>query len=95
MIKFNKKMTKEKVLSSMDSGGKLGDKVEEEEEEVVVWEDIALTETDRDLLSLGPGFMVMSKLDRQEMVVEENVTMSKIRWGKRKQGTEYLNVRQE
>ena len=67
----------------------------EEESDVVVWGDVNITQDERDLLSLGPGYMVVSKLDKEEMFVEENATMTKIRWAKRKMGAEGMTAKHE
>ena len=39
--------------------------------------------------------MVVSPLDDQEMKVEAAVTMTKIRWSRRKQGTDDMTAAQE
>ena len=58
----------------------------EEESEVVTYGSVELSENERDLLNLGPNFMVTLKLDDQEMCVESSVTMTKIRWARKKMG---------
>ena len=45
-------------------------------------------ENELDLLRLGPGYMVVSKLDNEEMKVESSVTMTKIRWSRHKMGVD-------
>ena len=67
---------------------------DEEKSEVVTHGNVTLTEPEIDLLRLGPGFMVVSDLDREEMEVEAGVTMTKIRWSKRSRGVEDLTGRQ-
>ena len=47
---------------------------------------------ERDLLSLGPGYMVVSALSSQEMQVEASVSLTKIRWARRKEGSEGMTV---
>ena len=69
--------------------------VEVTDNEVVTFGNIVLTEDERSLLNLGPGFMVASKLDIQEMQVEAAVTMTKIRWSRRKEGVEDLTQEQQ
>ena len=64
-----------------------------EEGEVMVYGEVELYSNERDLLSLGPSFMVISQLDDQEMKVESAVTMTKIRWSRRKQGTDNMRNR--
>ena len=66
-----------------------------DEDEVIFWGDIVLSEDERSVLALGPKFMVVSGLDREEMLVEENATMTKVRWHRRKLGVEGLSGRQE
>ena len=41
-----------------------------------------------DLLNLGPGFMVTKALSQEVMSVEANVTVTKMRWGRRMRGVE-------
>ena len=65
------------------------------EEEVMTFGNVELSENERDLLSLGPGFMVVTPLDDQEMKVEADVTLTKIRWSRRKQGTDEMTSAQE
>ena len=65
-----------------------------EENEVVVWGDVSLTEDELELLNLVPGYMVVADLNREEMLVEENVTMTKIRWSRMKSGDEELTGKQ-
>ena len=87
-LDFNKSVTK--------SLSKTSDNIaSDEDSDVVIWGDVTLTDAERDLLNLGPGFMVVAPLDRQEMMVEENVSLTKIRWGKMKLGTSDLTGRQE
>ena len=75
-MKTNKNWTNEKLdrnrgaTPSEDSG-----LVEDEDTEVVIWGDVSLSEDELALLRLGPGYMVVTKLDREEMAVEENVSI--------------------
>ena len=62
--------------------------------EVVVWGDIVLTEDKLELLNLGPGYMIVSDLNREEMMVEENVTMTKICWSRMRSGDDELTGKQ-
>ena len=59
-----------------------------EDTEVMTFGDVSLMQNEKELLDLGPGFMVVSTLNDQEMQVEASVTLTKIRWAKRKSGTE-------
>ena len=59
-------------------------------EEVVVTDGIVLSEDECSLLNLGPGFMVLSDLDPEDMEVEAVVTLTKVRWGRRSAGTESM-----
>ena len=67
----------------------------EVDNEVIVYGEVELTQCERDLLSLGPGFMVVSQLNDQEMKVESAVTLMKIRWSRRSQGTDGMTANQE
>ena len=60
----------------------------------LVFGNVVLTSQEKDLLSLGPGFMVMGSLSQQEMDVESAVTMTKVRWSRRKKGVETLTEKQ-
>ena len=60
------------------------------ENEVVVSDGCNLTDDKLSLLNLGPGFMVASTLDPEEMEVESVVTLTKIRWGRRSKGQETM-----
>ena len=55
----------------------------DEESEVVAYGYVELSENEHDLLSLGPGFMVVSPLDNLEMKVKLAVTLTKIRWSQK------------
>ena len=55
-------------------------------DEVFIYGEVELSEEDTSLLNLGPNYMVVTKLDQQEMMIEANVTMTKIRWGRSKDG---------
>ena len=71
-------------------------KPEEQVNEVVIYGDVDLSEDEISLLNMGPGFMVVTKLDKQEMMIEANVTMTKIRWAQSKDGwTENLEEENE
>ena len=61
---------------------------DEDDLDVAVWEDVTLTDDKLALLRLGPGYTVTSKLDREEILTEDNVTMTKIYWSKRKVSSE-------
>ena len=60
------------------------------ENEVVVTYGCNLTDDELSLLNLGPGFVVASTLDPEEMEVESVVTLTKIRWGRRSKGQETM-----
>ena len=94
---LNKVLEHNKSWSRKKTQEVTGDSTEAEEEDsdVVVWGDVKITPDERDLLSLGPGYMVVSKLDKDEMLIEENATMTKIRWAKRKTGTEGMTAKEE
>ena len=62
---------------------------------MVVWGDVNLTPEEMSLLRLGPGYMVVAPLNSEEQRVEENMTMTKIRWTKKKNGTEEMSGHQE
>ena len=101
-IIYNKKVTAELannvILKNSQGGQGLGgDAVDDQKDdtEVVVCDGIVLSEPEMDLLSLGPGFMVVDALNMEEIRIESNATMMKIRWGRRKQGTEDMTGRQE
>ena len=91
-FEFNRRTT-EKMINSKNENDE-NDR-NDNTDEVVVWGDIELTDSELDLLSLGPGFMVVENLDKQEMKIESNVTLTKIRWGRRKLGTDEMTGRQE
>ena len=97
-MKFNKEWTRKKSetdrLSSLGVGDGM-DPGKDDPDEVIVCGDIILTEDERSVLSLGPKFMVVSKLIREDMLIEENATMTKVRWHRRKDGVEGLTGRQE
>ena len=63
--------------------------------EVVVIGDIDLSQNERDVLNLGPDFMVVSPLDDKEMEIEATVTMTKLRWGRIKSGVDEMTASQE
>ena len=67
-----------------------GKEVEEEKDEVVVFGDVDINDDEWSLLNLGPGFMVTSDLDEEDMQVEAVVALTKIRWGRRSRGTENM-----
>ena len=52
--------------------------------EVTVYSNVTLTEDELSLLNLGPRYMVVTPMDPQEMMVELNMTMTKIHWSRRK-----------
>ena len=58
-----------------------------DEKEVMIVGEVELSENELDLLRLGPGFMVVSSLEEQEMQVEASVTATKIRWSRMRKGT--------
>ena len=89
-LDYNKQWTKEEVKRKI-----IDDPKEEDSTDMVVWGKVSITDDERSLLSLGPGYMVTAALDKEEMLVEQNVTMTKIRWSKMKTGTEGLTARQE
>ena len=62
--------------------------------EVMTYGDVSLSECELDLLRLGPGFMVVSRLEDQEMSVEASMTLTKIRWARKKMGVEGLTEEQ-
>ena len=88
-LRYNKTVSVDLLKEGDDHGE------EEDNTDVVVCDGVVLTEAERDLLSLGPGFMVLDKLDKQEMRIESSVTMTKVRWGRRKLGTEEMTGKQE
>ena len=51
--------------------------------EVVIYGDVTLDEEEIELLNLGPGYMVVSDLTKEDMQVESTVTLTKMRWGRR------------
>ena len=59
-------------------------------DEVETFGNVVLNKDERSLLNLGPGFMVYSDLDIEEMQVEATVTLTKIRWGRRSRGVENM-----
>ena len=63
-------------------------------DEVVVFGNVTLSDNERQLLNLGPDFMVIGRLDMQEMRKETAVTMTKIRWGRRSSGQEGMTQSQ-
>ena len=66
-----------------------------ESEDVIVWGDIELSDDEMSVLKLGPGYMVVAKLESEEQRVEENVAMTKVRWTKMKTGSEEMTGHQE
>ena len=62
--------------------------LEETRDEVIVYGDIELSEEEIDLLNLVPGFMVTKALSKEEIRVEFNVAVTKIRWNRRTRGVE-------
>ena len=64
--------------------------VEEDMNEVVLFGDINLSEDKIELINLGPNFMVTSNLSSQDMRIESNVTMTKIRLGRSSKGQEMM-----
>ena len=51
-------------------------------DEVITFGDVSLDQDEVDLLNLGPGFMVVSDLTKEDMQVESTVTLTKMRWGR-------------
>ena len=68
--------------------------VDNDDTEVIVYGSVELSQNERELLNLGPGFMVVSRLSEEELRVESSVTMTKIRWSRRKMGIEDLTEEQ-
>ena len=60
--------------------------------EVVVFGDVNLTPEERDLLKLGPGFMVVNVLSELDMRVESLATVTKMRWSRQGRGQEDLTL---
>ena len=60
-------------------------------DEVVIFGSVKLNEDEISLLNLGPGYMVTKPLDIDEMEVEAVVTLTKIRWGRRKEGLDEMS----
>ena len=60
------------------------------ENEVVTFGEVTLTDDERSLLNLGPGYMVLSDLDPEEMQVEATVTLTKIKWSRRSRGVDNM-----
>ena len=78
-LKHNKYITAKKTLDKTDQERLDPDVNDDDDTGVVVWDDIVLTEAKLDLLSLGPGFMVVEAMKKQDMRIESNATMTKIR----------------
>ena len=78
-------------LSQLRSGG--GEGVELEDE-VLVFGEVSLTESELSVLKLGPGFMVVSSLDKETMRIESAVTTTNIRWSKMKDGTDDMTAKE-
>ena len=76
----------------MDVGGQ---EQPEQEEEIMMFGAVDLTDNEKELLMLGPDFMVVADLDQEEMDMESRVTMTKVCWGKMAKGRENLTGRQE
>ena len=94
-MKTNKDWTKDKLDRNRGATTGVDNGLEDDvDTEVVVWGDVSLSDDELALLRLGPGYMVVSKLDREEMAVEENVSMTKMRWSRRNLGTEEMTGRQ-
>ena len=91
-LEYNRRIT---VEMTTDDNMKQDNDKNGSDSEVVVCDGIELSEAELDLLSLGPGFMVVSGLNMQEMKVESCATLTKIRWGRRKIGTEEMTGIQE
>ena len=64
--------------------------LKESKDKVVTYGDVILSEEERELLNLGPGFMVTKPLSMEEMAVEANITVTKIRWGRKTRGVEEM-----
>ena len=62
-----------------------------EKDKVVIFGEVELSEDERSLLNLGPGFMLHSPLNDEEMQVEAVVALTKIRWGRRSRGTDMMS----
>ena len=66
----------------------------ENENEVMIFGDVRLEDDELELLNLGPGYMIVSDLSREDMQVESSVTMTKMRWGRMKRGQEEMSETQ-
>ena len=62
------------------------------DDEVVTYGEVDLSQEERELLNLGPGFMVANALDRTDMQVESIATVTKMRWGRRNVGQEDMTL---
>ena len=80
---LNKSWSSDILVKKLDAGV---DVVLEDtgDSDVIDWGDVVLSDSERDVLSLGPGFMKIGKLNRESMRVEQNVAMTKIRWTRMK-----------
>ena len=78
----------EKLAQSFNKLWKKNPDDDVDDSDVITFGDVTLTENEMELLRLGPGFMVMSDLDENEMKVEANVTMTKVRWSRSKKGVQ-------
>ena len=65
-----------------------------EDSEVVVFGSVDLSAEEMNLLNLGPNFLVTSFLSKEQMQVEAQVTMTKMRWGRRGKGQENMSDHQ-
>ena len=66
----------------------------EVENEVITFGNVELSEDEIELLNLGPSFMVMSDLIREDMQTECAVTLTKVRWGRMGKGQSEMTDRQ-
>ena len=62
--------------------------------DIATYGSVCLSEDEKDLLRLGPDFMIVSSLDEKEMQVEASVCMTKIRWARRKKGSNNMTEAQ-
>ena len=89
---FNQRLTK-RMCSNNE---KKADNNEEvlKTDVVKVFGEVNLSDAELDLLSLGPGFMVVAKMNEVEMRTEATVALTKMRWDRMKEGKEDMTVKQ-
>ena len=71
------------------------DSGQNDDNEVVVYGNDNLSEDERALFNVEPGFMVVLSLSMQEMQVEAAVTFMKVRWSRRKAGVDHVTQEQQ